>query len=138
MSTIVVGHDGSETSTVAVSEAADLAEALGATLHVVSAFKHGATKFEHEGGSFAVGGLDHAEQVVQDAASRVRGRVDVSTAAIDGDPAEALVAEAKRLDARMIVVGSVHTQGLSRILGSVASAVVRSATCSVHITHSSG
>ncbi len=51
------------------------------------------------------------------------------------DPDDALVAEAERLDASMIVVGSKHTQGLARILGSVAAGVVHKAPCSVHIAH---
>lgn len=136
MSTIVVGHDGSDTSTVAVVEAAELAEAFESTLHVVSAFKRDVTPLELEGATWMIGGIDEAEQVVQSAASRFRGRIEVTTSVIEGDPADALVEEAKRLDARMIVVGNLRTQGLSRVLGSVASAVVRLAPCSVHVVHS--
>lgn len=136
--TIVVGHDGSDTSTNAVIEAGDLAEALDSRLHVVSAFKRDATTVEHEGESWVIGGVDQAERVVQDAASRFKGRIEVTTSVIEGDPARALVDEAKRLDASMIVVGNLRTQGISRILGSVASGVMRHAPCSVHVAHTSG
>jgi nucleotide-binding universal stress UspA family protein len=57
--------------------------------------------------------------------------VEFSTAVVDGDPADALCAEAERLQADMIVVGSVRTQGIGRVLGSVANDVLRQAPCAV-------
>jgi nucleotide-binding universal stress UspA family protein len=138
MSTIVVGHDGSKTSTAAVNEAARLAEALGASLHVVSAYKGSGSSLSHEGGQWNLGGLDQAEQAVLDATSRYRNTIEVTSSVSEGNPAGALVGEAERLDADMIVVGSRRTQGVSRALGSVAAAVVKQSPCSVHIAHTTG
>jgi nucleotide-binding universal stress UspA family protein len=138
MTTIIVGHDGSDTSKAAVQEAARLAEALGNSLHIVVAFKRDSTKRVHEGESLTIGGIDEAEEIIRDAATKFAVNLDVTHAISTDDPAEALVAEAERLDASMIVVGNKRTQGLSRVLGSVASAVVRKASCSVHIAHTSG
>ncbi len=139
MSTIIVGHDGSRTSDAAVLEAVRLAEALRARLHVVMAVKETAPiRIRGEDGGFTVGGLDGAEQILADAATRYGGNIEITTAVVAGDPDDALVAEAERLDAAMIVVGSRRTQGPSRLLGSVASGVVRKAPCSVHIAHTTG
>ncbi|MDH3755117.1 MAG: universal stress protein, partial [Acidimicrobiia bacterium] len=51
------------------------------------------------------------------------------------DPAEALCAEAERLEARMIVVGNRRVKGAGRVLGSVASDVARHAPCDVLIAN---
>ncbi len=56
------------------------------------------------------------------------GKVKIET----GDAASAIVAVAERLDAELIVVASRGRKGLARlIIGSVAGAVVRKASCSV-------
>jgi nucleotide-binding universal stress UspA family protein len=47
-----------------------------------------------------------------------------------------LVAEAKRLDADLIVVGNVRMQGPGRLLGSVGSGVAHHAPCNVLIVKS--
>lgn len=57
----------------------------------------------------------------------------ITTSAVPGKPADAIIAEAERLDADVIVVGSVHMQGLRRALGSVANGVSHHAPCSVYI-----
>jgi nucleotide-binding universal stress UspA family protein len=48
-----------------------------------------------------------------------------------------LCEEAERLDARTIVVGNRRVQGISRVLGSVASDVTRQAPCAVLIANTS-
>lgn len=138
MSTIVVGHDGSETSELAVREAARLAAALGSELHIVVAFSRDSAKLTHEGESWAVGGLDRAEQVIAAARTRHSDALTITDSVSTEDPADALVQAAKEHNAEMIVVGNRRTQGLSRVLGSVASAVVKRAPCSVHIAHTTG
>ena len=54
------------------------------------------------------------------------------------EPADSLCAEAERLGAKMIVVGNRRVQGLSRVLGSVASDVLRHAPCDVHVANTTG
>ena len=71
---------------------------------------------------------------------RPRGRrnagdagVEVTSAGASGKPGEALVTEAERLGATMIVVGNRRVQGIARVLGSVAAAVAHHAPCDVYI-----
>lgn len=63
---------------------------------------------------------------------------DVETRLLEGDPAEVLIAEARRWDADLIVVGS-HGYGRAKrmLLGSVSEAVARGAHCSVEIVRCS-
>jgi len=57
--------------------------------------------------------------------------IDATCAAIDEKPAEALLAEAQRLEAELIIVGNRRMQGVSRILGAVANHVAHNAPCDV-------
>ena len=59
--------------------------------------------------------------------------VDLEVIAAHGKPAEALVEEAKRRNAELIVVGNRRVQGIGRILGSVARSVAQHAPCDVYI-----
>ena len=139
MSAIIVGHDGSETSEAAVHEAVRLAQALDAPLHIVVAFKRdGGGQLRIEGGAWAVGGLEAAEKALADVETKYGTGIDITDSVSEEDPDDALVHAAERLGAQMIVVGNRRTQGLSRVLGSVAGAVVRKAPCSVHIAHTTG
>ena len=53
--------------------------------------------------------------------------------AAKGDPAEAIVRVADRLDADLIVVGNRGMKGVRRVLGSVPNSVAHLANCSVLI-----
>jgi len=59
----------------------------------------------------------------------------VTYSAARGKPAEALIKEAERLSARMIVVGNRRMRGIGRVLGSVANSVAHNATCDVYIAN---
>ncbi|QIX26565.1 universal stress protein [Nocardioides sp. JQ2195] len=133
---IVVGVDGSPTATKAAQTAADLAASTGSRLHVVCAF-------DRDRVAEVVGdGTDHwllstadqaattARDVVQSLA--VEG-LEVTSTSAAGKPGEALVNEAERLGATLIVVGNRRVQGISRVLGSVAAAVAHHAPCDVYI-----
>jgi nucleotide-binding universal stress UspA family protein len=138
--TIVVGTDGSDTASSAVSVAADLARLCGAELHLVTAYRSG-------GGAIAVpltgahaddGGLGTAmskqagEKMLADTAAGLEG-VTVKTHASSGAAADALVSEATSLGADLIVVGSKGMQGARRLLGSVPNSVAHNAPCAVLI-----
>jgi nucleotide-binding universal stress UspA family protein len=134
--TIVVGVDGSGTAKKAAEAARDLAASLGATLHVVSAFDSDRTEVFGSGSDqWIVSDADAAENVAKTVAQSLTGDVTVTHSAARGKPAEALINEAERLDARMIVVGNRRMRGIGRVLGSVANSVAHNATCDVYIAN---
>ena len=132
---IVVGVDGSETALRAARTALDLAASVGATLHVVSAFDSDRTQVIASGGDkWIVSDAGNAEEVARTVADGLRRPdTNVTYAAARGKPAEALIREAERTGARMIVVGNRRMQGIGRVLGSVANSVAHNAPCDVYI-----
>jgi len=132
---IVVGVDGSETALKAAHVARDLAVSLDATLHVVSAFDSDRMQVFGSGSDqWIVSDADDAEKVAKGVATTLRkDGVNITYAAARGKPAEALIEEAERSNARMIVVGNRRMRGLGRVLGSVANSVAHSAPCDVYI-----
>ena len=138
--TIVVGVDGSGTARKAAEVARDLAGALGARLHVVSAFDTDRTEVFGSGSDrWIVSDAGEAERVAREvAADLAGGELKITYSSARGKPAEALVREADRLEASMIVVGNRRMQGLGRVLGSVANSVAHSASCDVYIANTYG
>ena len=137
---IVVGVDGSGTARKAAEVARDLAGALGARLHVVSAFDTDRTEVFGSGSDrWIVSDAGEAERVAREvAATLAGGELKITYSAARGKPAEALVREADRLEASMIVVGNRRMQGLGRVLGSVANSVAHTASCDVYIANTYG
>jgi nucleotide-binding universal stress UspA family protein/RimJ/RimL family protein N-acetyltransferase len=120
--TIVVGADGSQTGAKALAVAVQLAAAMGAALHVVSAY--GALQAPAD-----------AEAVLTAAMRAVRAEgLEAVTYARRDDPAEALIAVAEEQHADLLVMGS---KGTSRpqqmVLGSVPKKVSQHAPCSILI-----
>jgi nucleotide-binding universal stress UspA family protein len=73
-----------------------------------------------------------AEHQLAIAAELPRADLDVENTLLEGRPADAIIAEARRLDVDLIVVGSRgHGRLTSLLLGSVSAAVVDRAPCSV-------
>jgi nucleotide-binding universal stress UspA family protein len=137
---IVVGTDGSERAGRALQEAIRMAAALGAELHVVSAY-------EPVRGARIIGAPEAAAQVwapqpdadvqttLSEAAAHVRARdVKVTTHAVSKDPAEALLEVAAEVGAELIVVGNKGMHGAQRfVLGNVPNKVSHRASCNVLI-----
>jgi nucleotide-binding universal stress UspA family protein len=124
-SSIVVGTDGSASATVAVNEAIRLAKALGAELHIASGYK--------PPGSEVASMLDDAAS-----AARERG-VEVSTHAVERNPADALIDVAAKSDASTIVVGSKGMHGAKRFtLGNVPNQISHNGTRNVLIVYTGG
>ena len=133
---IVVGVDGSATANKAAESAKELAEALGGTLHVVSAFDSDKTEVFGSGSDrWIVSDADAAEQVARTVAESLGRDITVTYSAARGRPADALIKEALRVDARMIVVGNRRMHGIGRVLGSVANSVAHNAPCDVYIAN---
>ncbi len=132
---VIVGVDGSETALRAATTARDLAAALKATLHVVSAFDSDRTEFYGSGSDkWIESDAGNAERVAKQVADGLRtAETDVTYAAARGKPAEALIREAERTGAMLIVVGNRRMRGIGRVLGSVANSVAHSAPCDVYI-----
>lgn len=130
---IIVGIDGSDTAAAAARHAAELAARLDAELHLVTVLKKSTTTVVRGGGeSWQVSSLDRAESPLASTKGTL-GDCRVVANVLDGDPAKALVAEAERIEADMIVVGNKRTQGAKRVLGAVAIDVVHHAPCGVLI-----
>jgi nucleotide-binding universal stress UspA family protein len=121
MNDIIVGVDESATARKAAESAAELAAKCGTNLHLVTCVKSGHPN------SHATTWLDELCRSL--AHDRITSKVGI------GDPAEILVEEATRLNARMIVVGNVRVQGVTRVLGSIALDVAKHAPCDVLIAN---
>jgi nucleotide-binding universal stress UspA family protein len=133
---IVVGVDETRTSKKAAETARDLATALSASLHVVSAFDTDRTEVVGTGSEkYTVTSYDAAEHVARTVADSLAGNVNVSFSAARGRAADALIQEAIRVQARIIVVGNRRMQGIGRVLGSVANSVAHNAPCDVYIAN---
>ena len=133
---IVVGVDQSETARRAAFRAAELANALGAPLHLVMAASRGradgmATETGHH-----VDWLTGAEQFLNSLKGELKVAV-VTSAVVSDDPATAMCDEASRLGAQIIVVGNKRVQGITRVLGAIGLDVARQATCDVLISDTS-
>jgi len=134
MKIYVIGTDGSETAARAAKRAGDLATSTGASVRVVCAYSKsgGLSTLSVGSDEFLVGSLTTAEQIADQQASTFRAQgVDATSVAIDEKPADALINEAERLEAELIVVGNRRMQGVSRLLGSVANEVAHNAPCDV-------
>lgn len=137
---IIVGVDGSKTAAKAAEKAAGLAKVTGAPLHIICAFAKEKAVAVNEGtDSWLLTASSEAETIADGVAALHRADgLKVTTAAIQGKPDEALVAEAERLGAALIVVGNKRVQGLARVLGSVAMGVAQQAPCDVYVAHTTG
>lgn len=132
---VVVGIDDSETAQVAARRAAELAASLDTDLHVVTAVTGAASKVVAVGtDEFVVDNFADAKSQLQSVALGL-DHDRVSTSLGDGDAAKALVRAAESVGAQMIVVGNRRVQGVSRVLGSVASDVLRHAPCDVVVVN---
>jgi|SRR5919201_3489778 nucleotide-binding universal stress UspA family protein len=136
---IVVGTDGSETASKAVSRAAELARSTGAQLHLVTAYKPLTGVKLEEGGpetrDWRITPDMNVEAILADALAPLRaGGVNAETHARQGDPAAAIIEVAEDGRADLIVVGNKGMTGAKRyLLGSVPNKVSHHAPCSVMI-----
>lgn len=139
---ILVGVYDSETSHKVAQTAARLAAGANAQLHVCSVFDESEVEKTIEEGSetWTYRSADDAKAVATRVADNLRDTtpdIDIEYSSRHGEPAEALINEAKQLDACLIVVGNKRMQGVTRFLGSVANTVSHHAPCDVYIVKSS-
>jgi len=130
---IVVGYDGSERALRAVEQAADIATALGSRLHLVQAVpKDDLHSFGESSDKQCLSDIEIARDSLTVLASKF-SHLDIRIAPVVGAPGKAIVAEAKAVDADLILVGNRRVQGISRVLGSIADDVAQTAPCDVLI-----
>ena len=137
MELIIVGVDGSDTARSAAQIAASLAAATGARLHLVSAYQERPSKAIDGGPGFGMlTSLTQAESLLAGIASELRPTVEkVTIGVIEGKAAEGVCQVAQETEADLIVVGNKRVQGLSRVLGSVATKILQSSPCDVYVAH---
>jgi nucleotide-binding universal stress UspA family protein len=143
--TIVVGTDGSERAARAVEAAADLAQTLGATLHVVQVYKgvdeamasamaSGMVTVPRDLSDVAQAESDAVNESLERLATALRDRgIAVETHAVSGSAAPMILDTADAVDADLIVVGNRGMTGARRILGSVPNTLAHHAECAVLI-----
>jgi nucleotide-binding universal stress UspA family protein len=134
MDKIVVAYDGSEHADRALDRAAEIA-AAGAELVVVSAARLSTLTHDPAGGTSAVDPIE--AEWARENLDKARARIgekhgSLRTVEAHGDPADAVVRQAKDEGADLIVVG---TRGLNvaqrTLLGSVSTKIVHHAECDV-------
>ena len=127
---IVAGTDGSPRAELAVDKAGELAQALGAPVHVVCV---ASAPFMAKIGRQRI----TAEQIVADGgrppARSGNHRANPRRQGHKGEAALALVAVAEHEHAQMIVVGNKGMTGIGRLLGSLPNRVSHLARCDVLI-----
>lgn len=140
--TIVVGTDGSPLAEPTVARAAWIAQHDDADLVIVCAYSAQSRRQEAKnvatlGGDTRLGqvfGRDAGSQALQAAMATAGSSGATVTAAllVDGDASAALLEAAEEHHAELIVVGAIRDLSVAdRLLGTVASEVVRKAGCDV-------
>ena len=142
---LVVGTDGSETASMAVRHAAQLAVSFGAELVIVTAFapSHDLDAARQQAPEeirwritdvgAAEEHAEHAKRIAEQA-----GVLRTRLRAADGDAATVLIDVAEDVGADCIVVGSRGMSSPTRfVLGNVPNAVSHHAPCDVLIVHTS-
>ena len=132
---VLVGADNSATALRAVEAAAELAAALGAKLHIVTAYKDESVSLPDMPPDILLSTYVHpADALLKELTSVAKkANVEVEIHAATGEPAVAIVNVATRLGADLIVVGNKGMRGKRRVLGSVPNSVAHKAPCAVLI-----
>jgi nucleotide-binding universal stress UspA family protein len=140
---IVVGTDGSTAAGEAVRQAAELAQILGARIHLVCAYEPAPSVALRDLGEDVPAAVEWAlgppreavAATLELAAEPLRAAgVPVETYARRGDAADAILDVAEERGADLIVVGNRGTTGASRfLLGSVPNKISHHAPCAVLI-----
>jgi len=132
---VVVGADDSQTALQAVMAAANLARLTGGTLHIVTAYDPKSVRAQDLPEEFRQSSTAHPADVLLDGLSRIvqKQGLEPLVHAASGDPVDAIVQVAEKVNADLIVVGNKGMKGVRRMLGSVPNSVAHGAPCSVLI-----
>jgi len=139
---IVVGTDGSDTAAEAVRQASELAKAVGAKVHLVSAYTPVPdTRLRQERQEapeeiqWSINPREDVEETLRLAEEKVaKVGVNVETHSREGDPADAILDVAEEKNADLVMVGNRGMTGAARfLLGSVPNKISHHSPCSVLI-----
>lgn len=136
LSTVAVGTDGSSTAAVAVEAAVELARRFDAKLVLLSAFHGGDSRPRAASGSEELQWAYDNDARVREMLTRTEAqlrdqKVECTSMAEEGDPAEVLIRLAEDCGADLLVIGN---RGMHRrVLGSVPNTVTHKAPCSVYV-----
>jgi len=132
---IVVGADDSSTARRAIEAAAELAVMSEGTLHIVSAYddkRSSDSNFPAEFRHLNTDGEVVALLQVLSFVAKNKGAEPVLHS-VKGNPVDAIISTADKLNADLIVVGNKGMHGARRVLGSVPNSVAHGANCSIAI-----
>jgi nucleotide-binding universal stress UspA family protein len=133
MKKILVAHDGSKASEKAVKEACGLARKVKASLTVISVIPELYLTELVEMDRMRI--LDALSAEAKKTLDRIKAKtegISLQTVIKYGNPAEEILAAAKKMKADLIVTGSHGRHGAQKFfLGSVSSKIVDHAPCSV-------
>jgi nucleotide-binding universal stress UspA family protein len=136
LSTVAVGTDGSATAATALEAAIELAARFDAKLVLLSAFQADTRPRGAPPGSeeleWAFDNDARVREMLRRTEQELRDRkLECTTLADEGDPAEVLVRLAEECEADLLVIGN---RGMHRrVLGSVPNTVTHKASCSVYV-----
>lgn len=131
MSKVVIGYVASESGELVLQRGLELARALGAEVHLVTGFSDGPAV-----GDEVTPQREAAEEELRAVAERLGDEVAAQTHTVPRAPSAAILEVAEQIGADVIVIGNHRAQGLVRLLGNVASAVVSHASCNVFVVKS--
>ncbi len=135
--TLVVGYDESESASRALDRAAELAQAFGSRLVVVSVAPTQTPAVRGAGGIDPTDSpAKHREELAHARELLAAKNLEAAYVTAVGEPADALVDAAAEHSADMLVVGTREPGLLDTLMrGSVSRAVSRHARCDVLIVH---
>jgi len=135
---IVVGTDGSARAGVAVDEALELARLTGATIHAVHSIHTPAVIDDPHSAQVVMDEMrNHSDAIQEHLLEKAKRRgVTLEFHSSLGEPANALVELAEKVNADLVVVGNRGMSGMKRfVLGSVPNKVSHHCPCSVLIVN---
>ena len=139
---ILVPTDLSEGAEAALNYASELANKLGATVHLLNVISVPSLGIPELGVAITSSMIEtmvaDGQQSIDKLADARRGSVTIGHVLLKvGNPTDMILEAAKEVHADLIVMGTHGRHGLARaFLGSVAETVVRSAPCAVLAIHS--
>lgn len=138
---ILAPTDFSPASLSALDYAVDLAQKLGARVHVMHAYELPVIGFPDGVLTITADMADRlinaARSSLDEALARYAGRgVELTDALVQGDPRDAILTVAEEVGADLVVMGTHGRRGLARaLIGSVAERVVRTSPVPVLTLH---